>query len=128
MVILTNMNGSNLPTALMLRLFDAHLKRRPKDWSAEIARPYAGAEGPRPRPRRRPPSARRDTKPSLPLASYAGTYADSLHGEVVVREQNGKLALRSAPLDRARSSTGTSTPSARTGRSGTGGRASSRSA
>jgi hypothetical protein len=33
------------------------------------------------------------TKPSLPLARYAGTYADSLYGSVTVRLEAGRLVL-----------------------------------
>src|SRR6185369_5604607 len=36
-------------------------------------------------------------KPSLPLSAYAGTYSDSLYGDVVIREQNGKLLLTYGP-------------------------------
>ena len=38
-----------------------------------------------------------NTRPSLPLASYAGVYADSLYGEVVVTEKAGKLSLAFGP-------------------------------
>jgi hypothetical protein len=33
------------------------------------------------------------TKPSLPLAHYAGAYADSLYGSVAVRLERGRLVL-----------------------------------
>jgi hypothetical protein len=33
-------------------------------------------------------------KPSLPLASYAGTYRDPLYGDLTVTLENGKLVLR----------------------------------
>jgi CubicO group peptidase (beta-lactamase class C family) len=33
-------------------------------------------------------------KPSLPLASYAGTYRDQLYGDLTVTLENGKLVLR----------------------------------
>ena len=97
-VILTNMNGTALPNALMHRVFDQHLGGTVKDWSGEaLARTQAS--------RKRAAAAQatadarrvRDTRPTLPLASYAGTYADSLHGEMIVREENGKLALSFGP-------------------------------
>lgn len=34
------------------------------------------------------------TSPSRPLAEYAGTYENKLHGAMVVREENGKLSLQ----------------------------------
>ena len=36
----------------------------------------------------------KDTKPSLPLEQYAGTYVDSLYGKAVVTYENGALRLR----------------------------------
>ena len=93
-VILSNMNGTNLPTALMLRLFDAHLKRPAKDWSAQMRsridsmRTVALAAQQRRGDPRVP-----NTKPSLPLAAYAGTYADSAYGTLTVAESNGGLKL-----------------------------------
>ncbi|MDQ3675061.1 MAG: DUF3471 domain-containing protein, partial [Gemmatimonadota bacterium] len=93
-VLLTNMNGTALPTALMNRIFDLHLKAPPRDWSgdlrkrAEQQRTRAGEALKRLNAQRVP-----NTKPSLPLAAYAGTYADSLHGELVISEKDGKLAL-----------------------------------
>ena len=92
MAILTNMNGSNLPTALMLRLFDAQLKRPAKDWSAQMRsridsmRTVALAAQQRQGDPRVP-----NTKPSLPLSGYTGTYADSAYGTLKVTEANGTL-------------------------------------
>ena len=34
------------------------------------------------------------SRPSLPLAKYAGTYTDDWYGEVAIEEQAGKLAIR----------------------------------
>jgi hypothetical protein len=34
-----------------------------------------------------------DTRPSVGLEKYAGTYSDSMYGDVTVRAQNGKLRL-----------------------------------
>ena len=41
-------------------------------------------------------SATRDTasKPSLPLASYAGTYRDAWYGDIAIAEEGGKLVMR----------------------------------
>jgi CubicO group peptidase (beta-lactamase class C family) len=38
-----------------------------------------------------------NTKPSRPLAAYAGTYVDSLYGPVEVRLENGALVLQVGP-------------------------------
>jgi CubicO group peptidase (beta-lactamase class C family) len=97
-VILTNMNGTGLPTTLMQRAFDHQLGVTPEDWSAKA---YARTEAARARAReaqRRAEAARvPNTKPSLPIAKYAGTYADSLMGEIVVRDSSGTLVLQFGP-------------------------------
>ena len=96
--ILANMTGTNLPTALMLRLFDAHLRRPAKDWSgqmrqrADSMRTVALAAQQRQGPQRVP-----NTKPSLALSAYAGTYADSAYGTLQVTESNGALSLAYGP-------------------------------
>ena len=97
-VILTNMNGTGLPTALMNRVFDQQLGVTPEDWSAKS---YARTEAARTRAlaAQKKAEATRvpNTKPSLALEKYAGTYADSLLGEVVVRDSSGTLVLQFGP-------------------------------
>ena len=97
-VILTNMNGSGMPTPLMNRAFDLHLGVTPEDWSGKS---FARSEAARTRARdaqKKADAARvPNTKPSLPLEKYAGTYADSLLGEVVVRDSSGTLVLQFGP-------------------------------
>ena len=67
--ILTNMNGSLLPFIMAHRIFDDQLKLAPTDFSGEM----------------------RVTADSL--EQYAGTYTDSLYGDMIVRVQDGKLTL-----------------------------------
>jgi CubicO group peptidase (beta-lactamase class C family) len=101
-VLLTNQNGSGLPNALMLRLFDHQLKAPLKDWAGEG---YKRLEAQMARGREAQQKAAGErvanTKPSLPLASYAGTYSDSLYGDVVIREEQGKLQLTFGPTWKA---------------------------
>jgi len=98
LVILTNMNGTALPTALMNRVFDLQLQAPPRDWSG-ILHERAKTLRARARAAQRKTEAERvpNTRPSLPLSAYAGTYVDSLHGEVVVRANDGKLSLSFGP-------------------------------
>jgi len=98
LVILTNMNGTGLPTAIMNKVFDLQLKAPPRDWSGDM-RTRLERQLARARDAQKRAESQRvpNTKPSLPLAAYAGTYADSLYGQVDVREQNGKLALKFGP-------------------------------
>ncbi len=97
-VILTNMNGTGLPSALMNKLWDLQLKAPARDWSGDM-RARTERQLARARDAQKRADAQRvpNTKPSLPLAAYAGSYADSLYGQVDVREQNGKLSLAFGP-------------------------------
>ena len=98
MVILTNMNGSLLPTVLMYKTFDLHLKAPPKDWNLDRRKAYeAQVQQGREAQKRMEAQRVSGTKPSLPLADYAGVYADSMYGDVRVREENGKLSLARGP-------------------------------
>lgn len=93
-VILANMNGTGLPTAIMNRVMDLHLKAPPRDWSADMRR-RADSLRARAREAQKRAEAQRvaNTRPSLPLSAYAGTYVDSLYGTVVIREREGGLSL-----------------------------------
>lgn len=97
-VLLTNMNGSPLPTALMQRIFDLQLKASPRDWSGEALTRRDAQRVRAVQAQARADSQRvPNTRPSLPLSAYAGTYSDSLYGELKVREEGGKLALSYGP-------------------------------
>lgn len=93
--VLANLDHVEARHALMYRAFDTWLGTGSRDWSAELLSLYRGidAQGDSAeasaRQRRLP-----GTKPSLPLAAYAGTFADSLMGTVTVAVENGGLGLR----------------------------------
>ncbi len=97
-VILSNMNGSGMPTTLMNRAFDLHLGVAPEDWSAKT---FARSEAARARGRealkKLEASRVLNTKPTLTLDKYAGVYSDSLLGDVTVRDSAGKLVLSFGP-------------------------------
>jgi CubicO group peptidase (beta-lactamase class C family) len=38
-----------------------------------------------------------NTRPSLPIAGYAGTYSDAMYGDIVVTEENGRLVMKFVP-------------------------------
>ncbi len=103
LVFLTNMNGTGLPMALMHRVFDLQMGAPAggapaRDWSADMyahtaqLRAKAKAAAQKLEAERVP-----NTRPSLPLAAYTGTYLDSLYGVVKVREAGGKLLLDYGP-------------------------------
>jgi CubicO group peptidase (beta-lactamase class C family) len=101
-VLLTNQNGTGLPNALMLRLFDLQLKAPLKDWSGDgYTRLQAMMARGREAQQKAAGERAANTKPSLALSAYAGTYADSLYGNVVVKEENGKLQLTFGPTWKA---------------------------
>jgi CubicO group peptidase (beta-lactamase class C family) len=93
-VILTNMNGSLLPTVMAHRIFDDQLKLPPTDYSGEMRIKADSLERRAKEAAAKVDAARvSDTHPTLALEKYAGTYTDSLYGDVTVRVENGKLAL-----------------------------------
>jgi CubicO group peptidase (beta-lactamase class C family) len=98
-VVLTNMNGSVLPHVLMYNVFDAYIKgNRQKDWAGDVLKTFkALQEKGREAAKKQEEARALDTKPSLPLEKYAGTYKNDLYGEVKVTHENGKLIVRFGP-------------------------------
>jgi CubicO group peptidase (beta-lactamase class C family) len=96
-VILSNMNGTPFPVALMYRVFDLFLGAADgqTDLSAEYLKLVREGEA-QARAQEREAGEKRaaDTKPALPLRSYVGTYANELYGEASVTLADGKLYLR----------------------------------
>jgi len=95
--VLANLDHAELRHALMYRVFDAYLGNPPRDWSADLLKLYGGLRAAGDSARLRT-EARRipNTRPSLSLDQYAGTYSDSLVGDVVVSLENKRLRLRSS--------------------------------
>ncbi|HEX5731621.1 MAG TPA: serine hydrolase [Blastocatellia bacterium] len=97
-VMLTNMNGTSIPTAIMYRVFDAFLQAPQKDWSAELLKIVKSAQEQAATVEKKLETDRvKGTNPSLALAKYAGTYANEMYGEAKVKEQNGKLIVEYSP-------------------------------
>jgi CubicO group peptidase (beta-lactamase class C family) len=90
--VLANLDHAELRHALMYRVFDMYSGNAARDWSKELFALYSGLE-------RQADSARRDqiqrrvadTRPSLPLDRYAGTYTNQTYGNAVVSVRNGVL-------------------------------------
>jgi CubicO group peptidase (beta-lactamase class C family) len=99
LVILINAGPVEYRHAFMYDVIDRFLDSRDKDWNADLLKLYAGlqaeesarrAEALRTRPAK--------TRPSLPLADYAGTYSDQLVGDTqIVLGRNGSLTLAMQP-------------------------------
>jgi CubicO group peptidase (beta-lactamase class C family) len=96
-VVLTN-SMTGISTAIANRILDAYLGAEPRDWSTILLnreRQASAAEA-----RRRAEVVRQtvpNTRPSLPLAAYAGTYSGPMYGDATVTEENGRLVLRLLP-------------------------------
>lgn len=94
-VVLTNQEAGGAFQAMTYRLLDNYLGAPSNDWIkawreiAEMGEKQAALI-------EKSLSAKRtaDSKPSLPLAKYAGTYRDAWYGDVTISEENGKLVLR----------------------------------
>jgi len=95
-VVLTNTSGHNaLYTALGVRIVEAFLGAPLRDASALALEQTTRAERAAAE-RQRARMARRiaDTRPSRPLAEYAGTYRHEMYGDVTVSLERDSLVLR----------------------------------
>jgi hypothetical protein len=94
-VILTNANGSPVPTLVLYRAIDALIGAPPRDWNEEQKKIRDKAA-----PAAKEAEAKRiasrvpNTKPSLSLDKYAGVYADSLYGDVTFATNGNSLTMK----------------------------------
>jgi CubicO group peptidase (beta-lactamase class C family) len=96
-VVLSN-SETPLSTIMVNKVFDVFLGVAPRDWSADyLTRARQAEEATKAAAKRVEDSRVPNTKPSLPLSAYAGTYSGSMYGEAKVTEENGKLVLRLIP-------------------------------
>lgn len=94
-IVLTNQEVGAAFNAVTLRALDAYLEAPRSDWLAAYAAAVAKAKGNADQDWEKHQAAR-DTKskPSLPLAKYAGTYRDPWYGDVAIAQEGGTLVLR----------------------------------
>jgi CubicO group peptidase (beta-lactamase class C family) len=98
LVVLTNLNGTILPHALMFKIFDAFLGEPSRDWSSEMLKATKGLEEQAKANEKKTDAERvKGTAPSLPLERYAGAYKSDMYGEVKVALENGKLVTHFGP-------------------------------
>jgi CubicO group peptidase (beta-lactamase class C family) len=94
-VILTNLHTTSLHTALLYRIFDAYLSSKPEDWAKHyLTIRSKGEENEKAGETRRRQERAKDSRPSLTLRQYAGTYSNTIYGEATVAEENGALVVR----------------------------------
>lgn len=97
-VVLTNLNGTVFPHALMFKVFDVLLGDSQRDWSAEMLKAIKGLEEQAKAAEKKNEAERvKGTSPSLPLDKYVGNYQSEMYGEVKVAQENGKLVTRFGP-------------------------------
>lgn len=97
LVVLTN---SETPVNVIMqnKIFDVFVNAPKRDWSAEyLTRAKAGKTAETEEQKKIESSRIKNTKTSLALKDYAGTYSGALYGDVTVAEENGKLVLRMLP-------------------------------
>lgn len=98
-VVLSNMQGAQLPLLLEQYVFDRELGAPMRDWSTEGYKRHLQQQ-------QRADSVQTvqlaghtaDVQPSIPPASFVGTYADSLYGEMTVTMKDGRLELARGTL------------------------------
>jgi Domain of unknown function (DUF3471)/Beta-lactamase len=93
-VVFANLDHAELRHALMYRVFDMFLGGPERDWSTEMRGFYGALQQQAKEAQQKTDQARvANTKPSLPLERYVGSYSDSLYGAVDVRLEAGRLVL-----------------------------------
>lgn len=96
-VILTN-SETPLQAFLWYKVFDVFTGAPPRDWSADyLARARANREREEAEAKKLEEARVPNTKPSLPLSAYAGTYGGQMYGDAKVTEENGRLVVRLVP-------------------------------
>jgi len=99
-VVLSNLQGQLLPTALMFKVFDSYLGTASKDWAGDMLKGMKGLEEQGKAAQKKMEESRvKGTQPSLALEKYAGTYKDDAFGDAKVTLENGKLVLRTPSFD-----------------------------
>ena len=93
--VLTNAESGAAFDAITWRIVDHFLGAAPFDWIGGFKRQRAIGDSIM-ASQRQEATASRDasSKPSLPLAKYAGTYRDVWYGDVEIADEGGKLAIR----------------------------------
>ena len=94
-VVLTNSESPGF-RVMMNKILDVLVNAPKRDWNAEAVERAKNDKAAAETERTKQDAARApNTKPTLALAEYAGTYPDTMYGgDVVITEENGKLVMR----------------------------------
>ncbi|HEX8368727.1 MAG TPA: serine hydrolase [Pyrinomonadaceae bacterium] len=97
LVVLTN-SETGVNSIMMNKIFDVFTDAPKRDWSAErLERAKQNKARDAEADKKLVDARVKNTKPSLALADYAGTYAGEMYGDATVTEENGRLVLRLVP-------------------------------
>lgn len=97
-VVLSN-GMTPLARSIANYIFDEYLlEKHERDWSAENLKKFAESRESTKKAKADDSEKRlKDTRPSLPLAQYAGRYGGPMYGDATVSLENDKLVLRIKP-------------------------------
>lgn len=96
-VVLTN-NESPSYRIMMAKIRDVFVNAAKRDWNEEEKTQEAKSKVEEAKEVKKIDDARvKNTKPSLELKNYAGTYASQMYGDVTIAEEAGKLVMRLGP-------------------------------
>jgi hypothetical protein len=97
LVVLTNSETGAIGI-MRNKIFDVFLDAPKRDWNAEaLKRAQDGKTREAEEIKKVDATRVANTRPSLALKDYAGTYSGEMYGDVTVTEEDGKLVLRLAP-------------------------------
>ncbi|MGQ4659500.1 serine hydrolase [Lysobacter sp. F6437] len=93
-IVLTSGEVGGAFNSVTMRALDAILGAPQTDWTAAYAKARGESEDEAATDWKKHQAERdADSKPSLPLADYAGTYTDPWYGDVEISQQGGKLRI-----------------------------------
>lgn len=97
LVILSNAE-TGMVTAIRNYVIEVFINKEPKDWNKTMLENWQKREeGFAIENKRREDVRVKDTKPSLPLEKYCGTYEDKMYGRAEVSLKDGKLFMQFVP-------------------------------
>lgn len=93
-VVLANLNGTQMPEAVCYNVVDLLLALEKKDWNGYISEQAKLLEAETSKAfLKRIGARKKDTKPSRELAAYVGTYEDAAYGKAEITVADGKLKM-----------------------------------
>ena len=94
-VVLTNQESGEAFDSIAFHILDHYLGAPAFDWIDGFTKVHARTEAGVAQAERRAAAARdAASKPSRPLAVYAGTYRDAWYGDIAIAQESGTLVMR----------------------------------